>query len=162
MNGVTSLIIRAMAMVMLTGAAVYLMPEGPVRSVARSVCAALLIATLLSPVTGFTFRVSGWFAEGKALIGGAVLQGEQKAAELQESAVAGQIARYAEKRAKEEGVEVQVELDAWKDEEENFFIKKALALYPKGQEGGEDVVQRILTEECGIAAEIQEHRHEME
>lgn len=82
----------------------------------------------------------------------------EQSRELQSSAAAAKIAEYVEQRALAYGIEIEVKISAFADEDNNFGIKSAYVEYRNQQSYlKKQEIEKILISECGIVESAQQH-----
>ena len=140
------------------GIMVWLGGEGPAGAICRIAGALAITLSVLMPLKEIGTEIAENLSFQTEWLRQTAEEAAEAAKQLQSSAVADQISEYAKSRAAESNVQAQVEVEAWADDENRFFISRVSVRYrDRASFEKREVVARILTEECGVAAESQEH-----
>ena len=155
---ILSYLIKIFGTALIIGAISTIAGKGVNATICKIAGGMIFIVAVLAPFkdNGFKIKFSDFWSSQEA--DGIMADAERKSYEIKNSTVSAKLAAYAEQTARENGVDAEIEIRAYADDNNNFYIVSAEAVYKNEEDYQKrDIVKKILSEECGIGEEKQKH-----
>lgn len=160
-NIFTGYIARIAGTAMISGAIISMAGKGASSGICKLAGALLIISTVVTPIRSIRWNFADFFESTGNNLEARIQDAESRYRQLTDSVVINKIQSYAEEEAKKKGIEAQIKITAYTDENNVFNIDSALVEYADYQSFTRAAeVEKILTEECGIPKESQKHYYE--